>query len=299
MFTEYMSPDKVFVIHDSFRSTIWENFELSENTKNITILMDTHQYTAWNSQYSSYENLIKSSRGWQAPYSTYKYVIGEWSLAIDNCEMWLNGFMDNVPGYPLFECSYRVCPKNDQFKYELSQSMFGPFGTGLSYPRQNIYNKNYECPVSISLSKHFPNVEIQDENQEDKQEDKKEDKLAEQLFLSKTRAFEKETAGWIFWNFRTESLSYQWNYLAYLKLINGDADTDTDAETNSSPSVEYYNKNNYTISIFILICIVIFSLVMYFVYLYKNYLYKTTKYTGYVGINSTQFENKNYQSISI
>jgi glucan 1,3-beta-glucosidase len=35
MFTEYMSSDKVFVIHDSFRSNIWENFELEENTKNI------------------------------------------------------------------------------------------------------------------------------------------------------------------------------------------------------------------------------------------------------------------------
>jgi glucan 1,3-beta-glucosidase len=25
-------------------------------------------------------------------------VVGEWSLATDNCAMWLNGFNDNLPG---------------------------------------------------------------------------------------------------------------------------------------------------------------------------------------------------------
>lgn len=26
--------------------------------------------------------------------------VGEWSLATDNCAMWLNGFNDNLPGFP-------------------------------------------------------------------------------------------------------------------------------------------------------------------------------------------------------
>lgn len=26
--------------------------------------------------------------------------VGEWSLATDNCAMWLNGFQDNLPGFP-------------------------------------------------------------------------------------------------------------------------------------------------------------------------------------------------------
>lgn len=27
-------------------------------------------------------------------------IVGEWSLATDNCAMWLNGFNDNLPGFP-------------------------------------------------------------------------------------------------------------------------------------------------------------------------------------------------------
>jgi len=26
-------------------------------------------------------------------------VVGEWSLATDDCALWLNGFQDNSPGY--------------------------------------------------------------------------------------------------------------------------------------------------------------------------------------------------------
>ena len=37
-------------------------------------------------------------------------VVGEWSLATDNCAMWLNGFNDNVPGYPKVKCERVKCP---------------------------------------------------------------------------------------------------------------------------------------------------------------------------------------------
>ena len=37
-------------------------------------------------------------------------VVGEWSLATDNCAMWLNGFNDNVPGFPKVECEMVKCP---------------------------------------------------------------------------------------------------------------------------------------------------------------------------------------------
>jgi len=33
-------------------------------------------------------------------------VVGEWSLATDNCAMWLNGFNDNLPGFPRMPCKY-------------------------------------------------------------------------------------------------------------------------------------------------------------------------------------------------
>jgi hypothetical protein len=36
--------------------------------------------------------------------------VGEWSLATDNCAMWLNGLNNNVPGYPKVVCDMVKCP---------------------------------------------------------------------------------------------------------------------------------------------------------------------------------------------
>ena len=36
-------------------------------------------------------------------------IVGEWSLATDNCAMWLNGFNDNLPGFPRSPCKYIPC----------------------------------------------------------------------------------------------------------------------------------------------------------------------------------------------
>ena len=36
-------------------------------------------------------------------------IVGEWSLATDNCAMWLNGFNDNLPGFPRSPCKYIAC----------------------------------------------------------------------------------------------------------------------------------------------------------------------------------------------
>ncbi|CAN0498301.1 unnamed protein product, partial [Laminaria digitata] len=36
--------------------------------------------------------------------------VGEWSLATDNCAMWLNGFQDNLPGFPQVQCELVRCP---------------------------------------------------------------------------------------------------------------------------------------------------------------------------------------------
>jgi hypothetical protein len=173
----------------------------------------------------------------------------------------------------------------------LAQSDFGPFGTGESYPIKDIYSNNYKCPVSIPLSKHFPNLE------ETSVYSETEERLAEQLFLSKTRAFEKETAGWIFWNFRTEPASYQWDYLAYLELTN------KNTEINKSFDTKYSNKNNYySISIFIGSIIVLLGICIYFIYLYRNFIninINRNRKNGYTVIDSKQFENKNYQSIRV
>ena len=265
IFQTYMSFDKLFIIHDSFRSQIWEDFYIDNNNKNITILIDTHQYTAWNDKYISFDILLDSSKKWQSPRANYKYIIGEWSLAIDNCQMWLNGFMDNVPNYPLYTCTYQMCPKYREFKKNLDNSIYGPFGTGVSYP-----NNYYQCPTSIPLNGHFLlNDNIFPEKD-----------LAKKLFEAKSNAFEKESFGWIFWNFRTESESYQWDYLAYINLINSNTNKDV----------------NYLIYKYTIITIIIVSILSIICLIYCLIIYNIRKNKKYEYVSVKQFEITDYKN---
>jgi hypothetical protein len=43
--------------------------------------------------------------------------------------------------------------------------------------------------------------------------------MAKKLFNAKSTAFFRESAGAIFWNFKTEAGSYQWDFLSYINLI--------------------------------------------------------------------------------
>lgn len=55
---------------------------------------------------------------------------------LDNCAMWLNGFNNNVPGYPMKECQLVRCPDpymgsaQPGAPPDPSQPAQGPFGTG-------------------------------------------------------------------------------------------------------------------------------------------------------------------------
>jgi glucan 1,3-beta-glucosidase len=76
-------------------------------------------------------------------------IVGEWSLATDNCAMWLNGFNDNLPGYPKVSCRMFPCAE-PYMGYEQpgtppdpEQPLQGPFGTGVSGPQFG------ECPVDV------------------------------------------------------------------------------------------------------------------------------------------------------
>jgi glucan 1,3-beta-glucosidase len=67
------------------------------------IALDTHIYQAWMNP-SSAEDY--GSNACQQKYTISNMenympvIVGEWSLATDNCAMWLNGFNDNLPGFP-------------------------------------------------------------------------------------------------------------------------------------------------------------------------------------------------------
>ena len=67
-------------------------------------------------------------------------LVGEWSLATDNCAMWLNGFNDNLPGYPKVQCSMVPCA-GPYMGYDqpgcppdATMPRQGPFGTGERHP---------------------------------------------------------------------------------------------------------------------------------------------------------------------
>ena len=65
----------------------------------------------------------------------------------DNCAMWLNGFNDNLDGYPKVTCDLVKCPEPymgyDQpgAPPDPTKGIQGPFGTGLSTPQYGM------CPI--------------------------------------------------------------------------------------------------------------------------------------------------------
>lgn len=97
-----------YIMHDSFRFDIdiWGGFMSGCPDR----ALDTHIYQAWKDPSSReffYENacatknLIANMERAFGP-----VVVGEWSLATDNCAMWLNGFNDNLPGFPRLPCKF-------------------------------------------------------------------------------------------------------------------------------------------------------------------------------------------------
>jgi glucan 1,3-beta-glucosidase len=100
-----------YIMHDSFRFdiNIWGGFMDGCPDR----ALDTHIYQAWKDPASriffyndacSWKSVIAQMERAFGP-----VVVGEWSLATDNCAMWLNGFNDNLPGFPRLPCKYIPC----------------------------------------------------------------------------------------------------------------------------------------------------------------------------------------------
>jgi glucan 1,3-beta-glucosidase len=105
--------------------------------------------------------------------------------------MWLNGFNDNIDGYPKVECDMIPCPlpymghEQPGAPPDPKLDKQGPFGTGDSTPKHGL------CPID----KAFPNN----------------DDVMRRLGYAKIRAFDLPTHGQFFWNFRTE-LEERWDF---------------------------------------------------------------------------------------
>jgi glucan 1,3-beta-glucosidase len=139
-------------------------------------------------------------------------IVGEWSLATDNCAMWLNGFNDNLPGYPKLPCKYVECakpymgPEQPGAPPDPAKPIQGPFGTGMSGPSFGL------CPADRDWSDEGY-AQLSDEKiswQRAPAEALKghdaTDQVISQLALKKIHAFSLSAHGFYFWNFRTEAI---------------------------------------------------------------------------------------------
>ena len=256
---KYNLYNKILILHDSFRPDKWKSYKfLEKNDKpKLKIYLDTHQYMAWGKPIP-FNDYIKGAKLWKQPYSVFDIIVGEFSLATDNCIMWLNGFMDNYPGFPLQKCFLEECPYKDDNLHYINNVNKGPFGTGYSQP-----TKNGMCPTTIpiylnkNISLEYNWIkESKDYNTADKEK-----YYARKLFLELTSSFEKESSGWIFWNFDIESSSYQWSFL---KLIDKNY-------INLNDLNKFNNKNLIYLILFIIIFV--FLLIAILIKFKTNYLF--------------------------
>lgn len=276
---------KVLVLHDSFRPDKWKNaFFLEKNGKSkIKIYLDTHQYMAWGRPIP-FNDYIKGARLWKQPFTIFDIIVGEFSLATDNCIMWLNGFMDNYPGFPLQECFIEDCPYKDKYLNQISNVVNGPFGTGYSYP-----TKDGKCPITIPIYLN-KNITLNDEWIEHSKNYNTADRekyYARKLFLELINSFEKNSSGWFFWNFDVESSTYQWSLS---NLIDKDYINIDDINNSSNIS------NIYICGLILIMIILIFiSLLVYF----NSRYYCYPHYQQYIYSNIPLYpNNQNYGSVS-
>ena len=147
-------------------------------------------------------------------------IVGEWSLATDNCAMWLNGFNDNLPGFPRLPCKYIPCSApymgEDQpgAPVDPGKPAQGPFGTGMSGPIFGL------CPVgrdwlvesSRNSGKDWMKAPPTAPHGRDAS-----DEVMRNLAQKKINSFSGFGHGFYFWNFRTDIDEPHWSYMAALK----------------------------------------------------------------------------------
>ena len=142
-------------MHDSFRfsSDVWGGFMRGCPD----IALDTHIYQAW-MEPSSKETFYDQACAQKLKIAELEknfgpVIVGEWSLATDNCAMWLNGFNDNLPGYPKLPCKYVECPEpymgpeQPGAPPDPTKPLQGPYGTGISGPSFGL------CPIGRDWAK--------------------------------------------------------------------------------------------------------------------------------------------------
>ena len=213
-----IAPGWTVLLHDSFRLTpqYWgRGSGFLEDCDHYAV--DTHLYQAWADPTEDMNIFVESVCGNGERLQVMEslgvpIVVGEWSLATDNCAMWLNGFNDNgkscyesplfkshslsltVPGFPKVQCTLIPCPEPYMGRGLIpntppdpTKPALGPFGAGgPSYVSYGL------CPV--------------DKRWTHEQED------VQRLSYAALNAYDSQTHGFFFWNFRTELGEVRWDY---------------------------------------------------------------------------------------
>lgn len=211
------------VIHDSFRFSIEIWGEFMKGCPDV--VLDTHIYQAWfdpSVRYNYYTNACGQRNLIKLMQTLHPVIVGEWSLATDNCAMWLNGFNDNLPGYPRMPCKYVTCadpymgheqPGAPPSRVTGAQ---GPYGTGMSGPIWGFCPKSRDWPKTSKFDDEDlglpPVSDVQDLYSYVPPEEDDTDVVMTTLAAKKLSAFATEAYGFYFWNFRSE-FEDQWSYL--------------------------------------------------------------------------------------
>jgi glucan 1,3-beta-glucosidase len=184
--------------------------------------LDTHIYQAWrdpDSRIGFYNDACGTKKILaQMEREFGPVIVGEWSLATDNCAMWLNGFNDNLPGFPRLPCKYIPCADPYMGKgqpgtpVDPTKALQGPYGTGLSGPVFGL------CPVGrdwIKESSGNPQTGrdwVKAPPEAPKHADDT-DAVMAHLANKKINAFSGVGHGFYFWNFRTDLYEPDWSYM--------------------------------------------------------------------------------------
>ena len=215
-----------YIMHDSFRFdiNIWGGF--MSNCPDIAL--DTHIYQAWEEPSNAQQFFIQScqisSQLVEMERAFGPVIVGEWSLGTDNCPLWLNGFNDNLPGFPKLSCQFISCPLSYLLDSKHSEGLeFArrpdpikpiqpPYGTGVSSPSFGM------CPTDISWvdSSKPKNLSIgplpQTSPLSVSYNINMDYSVMRNLAHKKIASFARSTHGWFFWNFRTE-ISVRWDFI--------------------------------------------------------------------------------------
>ena len=127
-------PRLTFVFHDAFHfdADTWDDLFDDDDLHNV--VMDHHHYFAWNKAHddiNDYCDELESEIQTATDEIKYDIWVGEWSLATENCALWLTGF-NNAPSDSARECQFVDCPYSylDEHAVDFDRTAdeLGPFG---------------------------------------------------------------------------------------------------------------------------------------------------------------------------